>query len=181
MQRRALNIYILRQRESTWASQSWSCSLLALPVTVKSGQDSQGAWCQALLGPQTTCEAGVSVTALWGSSLSQRQRHTGGSEPLLSSPQHACRLHSPVSPASILMVYFHVCLPHSTVNDFRTPPPLANLATFCKILRYPFLKTLACHLPEDCHNNKRNLEEREVNGTPWSCAVCNSSSWKVIY
>lgn len=63
MQRRALNIYILRQRESTWASQSWSCSLLALPVAVKSGQDSQGAWHQALFGPQTTREAGVSVTA----------------------------------------------------------------------------------------------------------------------
>lgn len=33
------------------------------------------------------------------------------------------------------MVYFHVCLPHSTGNDFRTPPPLANLATFCEILK----------------------------------------------
>lgn len=64
------------------------------------------------------------------------------------------------------MVYFHVCLPHSTGNDFRTPPPLANLATFCEILRYPFLKTLACHLPENCHNNKRNLDECEVNGAP---------------
>lgn len=106
----------------------------------------------------------------------RNKKRSRGWEALLSSPQHARRLHSPVSPASILMVYFHVCLPHSTVNDFRTPPPLANLATPCKILRYPFLKTLACHLPDNCHNNKRNLDECEVMGAPWSCAVCSLSS-----
>ena len=33
------------------------------------------------------------------------------------------------------MVYFQACLPHSTVNDFRTPPPAADLATLCEIFK----------------------------------------------
>lgn len=49
------------------------------------------------------------------------------------------------------------------MNDFRTPPPLANLATLCDI---SFLKTLACHLPENCESNSKHPEDSEVNYAP---------------
>lgn len=45
-----------------------------------------------------------------------------------------------------LTVYFHVCRPHSIVSDFGAPPPLADLATLCKILKATLSKTLARHL-----------------------------------
>lgn len=83
MQRRTLNIYILRQKEGTWAPQSWSRSLPASPVVVKLGQKIQGAWREALPSPQTTCEAGVSVTPQFprqGSGAAALARSRGAQE-----------------------------------------------------------------------------------------------------
>lgn len=62
MEGEAVNIYILRQKEGCRASHSWSRSLEALLVAVKSGQDGQGTWEQGSPQPQTTHEAGVSGT-----------------------------------------------------------------------------------------------------------------------
>lgn len=97
---------------------------MASPVAVKSGQDGRRAWEQGCPQPQASHEAGVPTTPEPSSQNSEapasaRNRGAQDHQILSSVNPGTRRLHSPGSPASILMVYFHVCLPHSTVSDFR--------------------------------------------------------------
>lgn len=140
-----LNLDILGQRKGTRASQSWACSLVALPVTVESGQDRRRDWQQGSPKPQITHEAGVSGTSPAQTLRPQFQPETGEQEGEILSPAHP-RARVGCTHTSHQQAAWWP--PRWIVSDFGAPPPLADLAALCKILKAALARDLTRKLSQ---------------------------------